>query len=331
MRYRFLGTTGLKVSELCLGFMSFEREESEAAAKAVADRFVEAGGNFIDTADVYGNGTSETLLGRWLRRQRRDDLVIATKVHYPTGDGVNDTGLTRKHILSAVDRSLRLLQTDHIDLYQVHNWDSASRLEETLRTLNGLVDSGKVRYLGVSNFRPAQLQKAVDLQRANGWEPFSSLQPLYNLLDRQAEWELIPVAVEEGLGVIPWSPLRGGWLAGGYRRGSTGPLPGGRVEAASLHGSTMKWDNYAREETWRVLDIVHELAAETGRPAAQVSLNWVRRQAGVTAPIVGSRTLEQLEATLAALEWELTDEHLARLDKASAPEVPYPYWYPPRV
>ena len=218
MNTRYLGKTGLKVSELCLGTMTFGRETDETTSYSILERFVEAGGNFIDTADVYSQGISEEIVGRWLPTKNRDDLVIATKVRFGMGDGPNDVGLSRKHILSGVEASLRRLGTDYIDLYQVHCWDKRTPLEETLSTLDGLVKSGKVRYIGVSNFTGWQLQKAIDLSLHNGWEPFVCLQPLYNLLDRQLELELLPICENEGLGIIPWSPLRGGWLTGKYRR-----------------------------------------------------------------------------------------------------------------
>ncbi|HEV7626939.1 MAG TPA: aldo/keto reductase, partial [Streptomyces sp.] len=209
MRNRLLGNSGLRVSELCLGSMTFGRETDEETSSSILDTFVEAGGNFIDTADVYSRGGSEEILGRWLTKQRRDDLVVATKVRFPMGDGPNDKGLGRKHIIEGVEASLRRLRTDYIDLYQVHCWDPATPLEQTLSTLDSLVRAGKVRAVGASNFSGWQLQKAVDISRRRGWEPFTCLQPLYNLLDRETEWELLPVCRNEGLGVIPWSPLRG--------------------------------------------------------------------------------------------------------------------------
>ena len=204
--HRFLGNTGLRVSVLCLGTMTFGRESSEADSHAILDRFVAAGGNFIDTANVYAGSASEQIIGNWLVNQKRDDLVIATKVRFPLGEGPNDVGLSRKHILSSIDASLTRLQTDYVDLYQVHAWDPVTPLEETLSTLDGLVKAGKVRYIGVSNFSGWQLQKAIDISKANGWEPFVSLQPLYNLLDRSTEWELLPLCQENGLGVIPVEP-----------------------------------------------------------------------------------------------------------------------------
>lgn len=210
MDYRTLGGTGLKVSNLCLGTMTFGREASEKESFALLDRFVEAGGNFIDSANVYSTGTSEEVVGKWLKTKRRGDFVIATKVRFPMGNGPNDVGLSRKHIMAAVEESLKRLQTDYLDLYQVHAWDPLTPLEETLSTLNELVARGWVRYLGASNFRGWQLQKALDLARSRGWERFVCLQPQYNLLSRATEYEIIPVCLSEGIGVIPWSPLRGG-------------------------------------------------------------------------------------------------------------------------
>ena len=204
MNYRYLGKTGLKVSEFCLGAMTFGRETSEGISHQILDRFVEVGGNFIDTADVYAQGVSEEILGRWLKGKSRDDFVIATKVRFPMGEGPNDVGLSRKHILAGIEASLRRLDTDYVDLYQVHCWDHTTPLEETLSTLDSLVRGGKARYLGVSNYGGWQLQKAIDLSHYMGWEQFVCLQPLYNLLDRQIELELLPVCQNEGLGAIPF-------------------------------------------------------------------------------------------------------------------------------
>ncbi|HWM39671.1 MAG TPA: aldo/keto reductase, partial [Streptomyces sp.] len=257
--------------------------------------------------------------------QRRDDLVIATKVRFPMGDGPNDMGLGRKHIIEGVEASLRRLQTDHIDLYQVHAWDPATPLEQTLSTLDSLVRAGKVRAVGASNFSGWQLQKAVGISRARGWEPFTSLQPLYNLLDRETEWELLPVCRNEGLGVIPWSPLRGGWLSGSIRRGMQEPPRGSRVETAEKMGWSESWGAYQDERTWRVLDELFAVAEESGRPPAQVAVNWLLAQPDVTAPIVGARTMEQLTSHLAVVDWELEPEHLRRLTDASVQRLPYPY------
>ena len=325
MNYRFLGKTGLKVSELCLGAMTFGRETGKEISRQIMDRFVEAGGNFIDTADVYTSGASESILGRWLDDKPRDDFVIATKVRFPMGRGPNDVGLSRKHIMAGVEASLRRLATDYIDLYQVHCWDHFTPLEETLSTLNDLVRSGKVRYLGASNYSGWQLQKAIDLSRRMGWEPFTCLQPQYNLLCRSTEWELLPVCADEGLGVIPWSPLRGGWLSGKYRRGMTAPPQGTRVEIAEEQGWSESWSNYNTEQTWRVVDALLAVAEEIHKTPAQVAINWLLQQPGVTAPIIGARTIEQLESNLGASGWSLNDEQIDRLNQASDVALPYPY------
>jgi aryl-alcohol dehydrogenase-like predicted oxidoreductase len=326
MNYRFLGRTGLQVSELCLGTMTFGRETTKEVSHQILDRFVEAGGTFIDTADVYTRGASEEIVGRWLKGQPRDDLIIATKVRFPMGEGPNDAGLSRKHILAGVEASLRRLGTDYIDLYQVHCWDGTTPLEETLSTLDSLVQSGKVRYLGASNYAGWQLQKAIDLSRHRGWERFVSLQPLYNLLDRDIELELLPVCQNEGLGIICWSPLRGGWLTGRYRRGMAEPPEGSRVQAATEQGWSESWQVYDNEHTWSVLDVLLSVAEEAGRTLAQVAINWLLQRPGVTSPIVGARTLEHLESNLAATGWVLDGEQMERLNQVSERPLPfYPY------
>ena len=329
MQIRQLGRTGLKVSELCLGAMTFGREADEALSNRMLDRFVAAGGNFIDTADTYSRGASEEILGRWMTAKDRDDLVIATKVRFGTDDPAhrrhNRFGLGRKHIMAEVEASLKRLRTDYIDLYQVHAWDPAAPFEETLSALNDLVRAGKVRFIGASNYSGWQLQKSVDLSRAHGWEPFVCLQALYNLLDRDVEWELLPVCRNEGLGMIPWSPLRGGWLAGKYRRGMNAPPSGTRVEIAPDRGWSETWARYANERTWGIVDALLAVSKETGKSPAAVALNWLLRQPGVTAPIIGARNLEQLDDNLGATDWALTAEQTRRLTDASAQRLPYPY------
>jgi aryl-alcohol dehydrogenase-like predicted oxidoreductase len=324
MEYRFLGKTGMKVSALCLGSMTFGREATESESLNIMDRFQAAGGTFIDTANVYGRGVSERIVGTWLKGKRRDELVIATKVRWPMGDGQNEVGLSRKHILASVEASLGRLGTDYIDLYQVHGMDNGAPLEETLSTLHGLVQSGKVRYLGASNYPAWHLQKAIDLCLHHGWEPFICLQPLYNLLDRDTEWELLPVCGNEGLGVIPWSPLRGGWLSGKYHRGMKAPLPDTRIDEAEKHGWSESWSAYATERTWNVIDALLSMAAETGKAPAQVALRWLLQRPLVTAPIVGARTVQHLETNLGALGWSLTKDQMEKLDKASSVKPPYP-------
>ncbi len=329
MDYRNLGKTGLKVSELCLGAMTFGRECDEDLSHRMLDRFAEVGGNFIDTADVYSRGRSEEIVGTWLKTRDRDDIVLATKVRFGTDDPanrrVNRFGLSRKHIAAQVEASLARLQTDHIDLYQVHMWDPATPLEETLSALNDLVRAGKVRYIGASNYSAAQLQKAVDTARRNGWEPFTCLQALYNLLDRELEWDLLPVARDEGLGVLPWSPLRGGWLSGKYRRGMTAPVAGARIEIASREGWSETWERYANESTWKVIETLAAIGEDRGKEPAQVALNWLLRQPGVTAPIVGARTMAQLDSNLGAAGWELTRQEVERLTEVSERPLPYPF------
>ncbi len=325
MNNQFMGKTGLKVSELCLGAMTFGRETSEPDSFRMLDRFIDAGGNFIDTADVYTHGASEEILGRWLKQKQRDDLVIATKVRFNMGDGPNDVGLSRKHILSAVDASLRRLGSEYIDLYQVHCWDEKAPLAETLAALDTLVKSGKVRYLGASNFAGWQLQKAIDLSNRMGWEPFTCLQPQYNLLERGIEWEVAPVCLNEGVGIIPWSPLRGGWLSGKYRRGMQQPPEGTRVKTAEEKGWGENWTAYANEHTWSILDVLIAVAEEAGKQPAQVAVNWLLQKPGVTAPIIGARTMQQLESNLGASGWALTPDQFTRLENASQPALPYPY------
>jgi aryl-alcohol dehydrogenase-like predicted oxidoreductase len=224
-----------------------------------------------------------------------------------------------------VEASLRRLNTSYIDLYQVHMWDPGTPLEETLDALHQLVRSGKVRYVGASNYAGYQLQKAIDLSRQMGGEPFSCLQPLYNVLDRSCEWELLPVCEAEGVGVIPWSPLRGGWLSGKYRRGMSAPPADTRIEEAEKQGWGEAWALYANERTWQVIDTLLSVADEAEKTPAQVALNWLLRKPAVTAPIIGARTMSHLEDNLGGTGWSLTSEQVDRLDQASALPLPYPY------
>ncbi len=322
MEYRRLGDTGLMVSELCLGCMTFGREADEEASRGLVARFLEAGGNFVDTADVYTEGVSEEITGRALKGVR-DDVVLATKVRFPMGEGPNDVGLSRKHVIQGCEDSLRRLGTDYIDLYQVHCWDAATPLEETLAALTDLVRAGKVRYVGVSNFTAWQLMKSVGVGDALGFERFVCLQPQYSLVERNIEREVLPVCEEEGLGVIPWSPLGGGFLSGKYRRGEE-PPQGSRISEA-VESMEEYWDRRATERNWRVLDVVGRISEETGKSYAQISLNWLLRQPSVTAPIVGARTPEQLEDNLGASGWALDDAQVSDLSEAGALEDVYPY------
>lgn len=326
MEYRYLGRTGLKVSELCLGAMHFGGDTGEPDARAILDAYAEAGGTFIDTADCYHLGESERVLGRWLKGRDRDAFVIATKVYVPMGDGPNDGGLSRKHILAGVEASLRRLGTDHLDVYYTHVYDERTPLDETLSTLDTLVRSGKVRYLGASNILSWQLQKAVDLSEHRGWARYDVLQPLFNLLDNETEWDLLPMCREAGIGVASWSPLRGGWLTDRFRRGMTAPPEGSRIAHATETGAPQSWSAYAgSERTWAILDALHGIAAETGRTVAQVAVNWVARTPGVTAPIIGPRTRAHLADGLGAVGWALPGEQYERLRKAAEKPMGYPY------
>jgi aryl-alcohol dehydrogenase-like predicted oxidoreductase len=328
VEYQIFGPTGLAVSRLCLGTMTFGREADEAASHAMLDRFTAAGGTFIDTSNVYGgglettgigNGESEAIIGRWLRHQPRDRFIIATKVIGPMGPGPNDKGLSRHHILRAVEDSLRRLGTDYIDLYQVHGWDTRTPLDETLATLDSLVQRGLVRYLGVNNYTGWQLQKALDRASARGWESPVSLQTQYSLLARAAEPEPLAVARQEGLAVMAWSPLAGGWLTGKYRRGIDGAPAGTRASGSGGES----WDLMNTERTWQVLDQLAQVATELERPMGQVALRWVLEHGAI--PIVGARSVEQLEGSLGAASFALPPDALERLNAASAPPLGYPY------
>lgn len=325
MLYKTLGRSGLKVSELCLGTMTFGREASEAESHQMLDSFVEAGGNFIDTADIYSDGESERIIGAWLKDKDRENLVIATKVRFTSNLSPNRIGLGRKRIIAAIDQSLKNLQTDYVDLYQTHCWDGQTPLEETLETLNDLVRAGKVRHIGASNVTGAQLQKSVDLQEKNGWARYISLQPLYNLLDRDLEWELVETAIGNGIGIIPWSPLRGGWLSGKFHRGMQAPLAGSRIEKAEAQGWSENWSDYANERTWSVLDALDETSKQTGFSVAQIALRWLMNRPGVSAPILGVRTIDHLKDNLGALELALSPEQMERLTEVSTMKMPYPY------
>jgi aryl-alcohol dehydrogenase-like predicted oxidoreductase len=322
MKYRRLGDTGLMVSELCLGCMTFGRETEEEDSKGLVGRFLEAGGNFIDTADVYSKGVSEEITGKAIK-EVRDEVVLATKVRFPMGDGPNEVGLSRKHIMQGCEDSLRRLGTDYIDLYQVHCWDSATPLEETLSALTDLVRTGKVRYIGVSNFTAWQLMRSLQLSEVHGFERFVCVQPQYSLVERNIEREILPVCLEEGLGVIPWSPLGGGFLSGKYSRDQE-PPQGSRISEA-VESMEEYWDRRATERNWRVLEVVGRISEETGKSYAQIALKWLLRQHGVTSPIIGARTMDQLEDNLGATGWELDEGQVAELSEASGLEDVYPY------
>ncbi len=322
METRQFGTTGMRVTEACLGAMTFGRETPEDESREILARYLDAGGNFIDTANVYDRGASEEILGRALAG-RRDDIVLATKCRMPMGAGPNEQGASRRVIREQVEASLRRLQTDWIDLYQIHCWDRATPLEETLSTLNDLVREGKVRYIGASNYTGWQLATALGLAREHGWEPYVSIQPQYSLVTRDIERELFPLAEYAGLAVLPWSPLGGGLLSGKYRPGEA---PASDTRAADTTPSAVLMRLRIEDErNFAVAQAVSDLAAKLGKTMAQVALNWVLHRPGVTAPILGARTVAQIEDNLRAIGWRLDDESLATLEDASAIDPGYPY------
>ncbi|MEV0394791.1 aldo/keto reductase [Polymorphospora rubra] len=327
MRYRTLGTTGTVVSTYCLGTMTFGAESDDDTAFAQLDLFVERGGTFIDTADVYSAGLSEQIVGRWLaeRPGMRDRVVLATKGRFPMGPGANDAGLSRVHLGRALDASLRRLEVETIDLYQAHAWDPLTPIEETLRFFDDAVRAGKIRYVGVSNFTGWQLQKAALLSRHLGLSPVVTLQPQYNLLARDVEFELVPVCEAEGIGILPWSPLGGGWLTGKYTRDSR-PAGATRLGENPQRGMEAYDPRNRDERTWRVVDAVRDIAAERGVSMAAVALAWLVDRPAVTSVILGARTVAQLEDNLSATGLTLDAKERERLDEASAPVVAdYPY------
>jgi aryl-alcohol dehydrogenase-like predicted oxidoreductase len=325
VNYKPLGHSGLMVSELCLGTMIFgeesDRSTDGATALAMIDQFLDAGGNFVDTADVYAGGRSEEIVGQALRG-KRDRVVLATKVRGRTGDDPNDVGLSRRHVVAGVEASLRRLDTETVDLLYAHMWDPLTPIEETLRAFDDLVTAGKVRYLGVSNFRAWQVMKALGISDAHHWVRFIAAQYQYSLVERDIEREFTSLFETEGLGLVPWGPLGGGFLSGKYRRGEKPDT--GRI-ATTPDRAEEAWQRRATERNWRIVDAVGQIAEARGKTHAQVALAWLLAQPSVTAPIVGARTPEQLAGNLGAVGWELTAEELDRLDEASAIREGYPY------
>ena len=330
MKYKNLGSSGVRVSTLCLGAMTFgEADEKsfmhkagsdEATSHAVIDRAVAAGINFIDTADVYGqDGLSERVLGSWLaQRGARDKIVLATKFRFMMGEGPNRSGASRYRIVKCVEDSLRRLRTDRIDLYQVHMQDITVPEDETLRALDDLVRSGKVLYLGCSNYAAYRLMRSLWLARTNHTTPFVTLQAQYSLLVRDLEREHVPLCRDEGLGILPWSPLASGFLTGKFERGKP-PQAGTRISENN------RFARYDAERNWKILDAVRKLAREISATPSAVSLAWLVAKPQVSSVIFGARTVEQLEVNLAAADLELTAAQVATLDEASAFELGYPY------
>jgi len=307
--------------------MTFGAETEEPEAHRQLDRFLESGGTLVDTADTYGTGRSEEIIGRWFASRPAEvtgRVVLATKGRFPLDNDPNAAGLSARHLTRALDASLRRLGLDAVDLYQAHAFDPWTPLEETLRTMDGFVRAGKARYYGLSNFTGWQLTKAVHLARAMGVAGPVTLQPQYSLLVREIEWEIVPAALDAGIGLLPWSPLGGGWLSGKYRPDAR---PAGATRLGEDPGRGMEaYDRRGTRRTWQVITAVHKVAADRGVTMAEVALAWVTARPGVTATILGARTTEQLEGNLRAAGLRLTDRETAELDAASDPGAPdYPY------
>jgi len=349
--YNFLGpNSGIKVSNICLGTMTFGNPPAmykipgntdEAQSHQLLDRYYELGGNFLDTANLYSNGESEKIIGNWMKKHDRSEIVVATKVFAPSekANAPNDNGLSRGSILSNLDKSLRRLQTDYIDLYYAHSWDKGVKLEETLQTFNDVVKCGKVRYVAFSNVAGAQLQKIVDYNKFLGFNQCVALEAEYSLLERNIEQEVLPVCKTEGVSLIPYSPLKGGLLTGKFKRED-------KANASSMEGSRLAWvaenpaeramfstpniEEYrAKEEYWKLMDKLTAIGKEHSKTPAQISLRWLLQKEFIPAVIIGAKNIQQLEANMVAgTGWKLTDEQMKQLDELSAfagPANCYPY------
>ncbi len=332
MEYRYLGRSGIKVPELCFGAGTFGSgneffkawgETSDDEARKMVDICMEAGLNFFDTADVYSNGRSETQLANAISHLNREDVLLSSKTTFRFGPGPNNVGSSRYHIIEAVNGTLKRLNTDYIDVYHLHAFDASTPIDETLQTLNHLVLAGKVRYIACSNFSGWQLMKSLSISERYGWARYVGHQVYYSLIGRDYEWELMPLAVDQGVGALVWSPLGWGRLTGKIRRGQ--PLP----EVSRLN-TKMVVDAGPRpdqEYLYQVVDALDEVARETGKSVPQIALNWVLRRPTVSTVIIGARNEEQLRANLGATGWELTPEQIATLDAASKRDLAYPYWH----
>ncbi len=327
MEYRKLGPSGAIVTAYALGTMTFGAESDEEMSFQLMDDYATAGGNFIDTADVYSAGVSEEIVGRWLKSRTKEagQMVLATKGRFPMGSGPNDIGLSRRHLGRALDDSLRRLGIEQIDLYQVHAFDALTPLEETLRFLDDSVRNGKIAYYGFSNFLGWQMTKAVWLAKANGYTAPVTLQPQYSLLTRDIEHELVPACLDAGMGMLPWSPLAGGWLSGKYKR-DTMPTGATRLGEDPDRGMEAFGPRNAQDRTWDIIGAVETIATARGVSMAQVALAWVAAQPAVTSVLIGARKRDQLADNLAAAKLSLTAEEISTLNAASAPEMAdYPY------
>jgi aryl-alcohol dehydrogenase-like predicted oxidoreductase len=329
MEYRRLGHSGLKVSALSFGAGTFgggteffrawgETDVSEA--KQLIDLCLEAGVNLFDTADIYSKGLSEAVLGKAIEG-KRDQLLISTKATFRFGDGPNDVGSSRHHLIRSCEDSLRRLNTDHIDIYHMHGFDASTPIEEVLSTLDTLVKSGKVRYVACSNFSGWHLMKALGISEKYGWVRYVGHQVYYSLIGRDYEWELMPLGLEEQVSALVWSPLGWGRLTGKVRRGQLLP------EVSRLHKTAEMGPQVADEHVFKVVDALDAIAAETGKTVPQIALNWLLQRPTVATVIIGARNGDQLKQNLGAVGWNLTAEQIKKLDQASAVQLPYPYWH----
>jgi len=341
MEYVFLGNTGLKVSNLCLGTMTFGEvttsatQCSEDIAFQILDAYVAAGGNFVDTADVYQKGESERIIGKWFQKhpELRKKIVLATKCRGavdPSTAGPNDVGLSRAHIQDALEASLARLQTNYVDLYQCHVWDDGTPVEETLRTLNDLIQAGKIRYWGYSNTTGWQTQLIVDTAKRIGMPPPASLQEQYSLLCRETEWEITDVCERENVALLPWSPLKGGWLSGKVNRETSSAPEGSRLAWAESTGAKMQshpsFSQYKNEErVFNLIDELRKVATDVNGTVAQVAIRWLLQKRSVASVVIGAKNVTQLQDNLGAAKLRLTDAHMTRLDELSFVTPPYPY------
>jgi aryl-alcohol dehydrogenase-like predicted oxidoreductase len=325
MQMRQLGKSGLIVSELCLGTMIFgessQRSTSPVDARRIIDHYLDSGGNFIDTANVYAEGRSEKIVGEAIMG-RREDIILATKVRHRRGESANDIGLSRRHILQEVENSLRRLKTDFIDLYYAHMWDPLVPIEETMRAFDDLITAGKVRYIGASNFKAWQLMKALATSDAGGYARLVAAQYQHSLVVRDIEREYIDLFTSEGIGSVPWGPLGGGFLSGKYKRGD--PPREGRLSTTPKHDEEA-WDRRSMDRNWRIIDTVGQIAEGRNKSFSQVAINWLLGRPEVSSVIIGARTLAQLEDNLGSIGWQLSSVEREQLEGASALELGYPY------
>jgi aryl-alcohol dehydrogenase-like predicted oxidoreductase len=333
MEYRRLGNSGMKVPELCFGCGTFGGNDEffdawgatsdiREAAKIV-DICMEAGLNFFDTADIYSMGRSETVLGGAIKHLKREDVLISTKATFRIGDGPMDTGSSRYHLIQALENSLRRLDTDYVDVYHLHGFDATSPVEETLSTLDKFVRDGKVRYIACSNFSGWHLMKSLSVSERYGWSRYVGHQVYYSLVGRDYEWELMPLALDQGIGALVWSPLGWGRLTGKIRR-ETGIPKDSRLNSKLVNDAGPQ---VPEEHLYKVVEAIDEIAKETGKTVPQIALNWVLRRPTISTAIIGARNEQQLRQNLAAVGWSLTPEQIAKLDTASELPLAYPYWH----